>query len=66
MPFNKAGDQMRNWKTAGFAATVIFVVAFPLYIVRITLNKSKIQTEEETQFVGRNSCIECPKKENAL
>jgi len=66
MPFNEVSDTMRNWKIAGFTATVIFVVAFPVYIARITLDKSKAQAEVGAQFVGRNACIECHKKENDL
>ncbi|MDZ7635163.1 MAG: multiheme c-type cytochrome [Bacteroidales bacterium] len=57
---------MRSWKIAGFTATVIFVAAFPVYIARVALNKPEAQAEEGAQFVGRNACIECHKKENDL
>ncbi|HWR74371.1 MAG TPA: tetratricopeptide repeat protein [Bacteroidales bacterium] len=66
MPFNEGSDNMRSWKIAGFTATLIFVAAFPVYIARMALDKSKSQAEEGAQFVGRNTCIECHKKENDL
>ncbi len=66
MPFNEGSDTMRNWKVAGFTATVILVLAFPVYITRMTLEKSKEQVEEGAQFVGRSTCIECHKKEDDL
>ena len=47
-------------------ATVIIVLAFPVYIARMTLEKSKVQVEEGAQFVGRSTCIECHKKEDDL
>ena len=62
MPFNEGSDNMRSWKIAGFTATLIFVAAFPVYIARMALDKSKSQAEEGAQFVGRNTCIECHKK----
>jgi tetratricopeptide (TPR) repeat protein len=57
---------MRNWKIAGFTATVLFVAAFPLYITRMAIESSKGKVEEKAQFVGRKSCIECHKKEDDL
>ena len=66
MPFNEGSDTMRNWKIAGFTATAIFVAAFPVYVARMALDKSKAQAEEGALFVGRNTCIECHKKENDL
>ena len=41
MPFNEGSDTMRTWKIAGFTATVILVIAFPVYIARMALDKSK-------------------------
>ncbi|HWR74481.1 MAG TPA: multiheme c-type cytochrome, partial [Bacteroidales bacterium] len=66
MPFNEGSDTMRTWKIAGFTATIILVIAFPVYIARMALERSKGEVREGAQFVGRNACIECHKKEDDL
>ena len=66
MPFNEGNGNMRPWKIAGFTATVIFVAAFPVYIARMALDRSNSPVDEEAQFVGRSTCIECHKKEDDL
>ena len=52
MPFNAGSDNMRNWKLAGFTATVIFVAAFPVYIARMALNKSKAPARRRSSVCG--------------
>jgi Tfp pilus assembly protein PilF/cytochrome c553 len=66
MRFKQAGNGMRPWKRAGFAATVIFVAAFPVYLARTALERQRAETASGPYFVGRNSCIECHKKEDDL
>ncbi len=66
MPSDAGNDIMRKWKITGFVATVVFVAAFPLYISRMAIEKSRGQVEEKAQFVGRQTCIECHKKEDDL
>jgi tetratricopeptide (TPR) repeat protein len=66
MRFKEAENGMRPWKRAGFAATVILVAAFPVYLARTALEKQKAETESGACFVGRNACIECHKIEDDL
>lgn len=66
MPYNEGSIGMGPWKRAGFAATVIIVAAFPLYLARTALEKQKAGIPEQNYFVGRSACIECHKKEDAL
>ena len=62
MPFDSGNDPMKSWKLAGFTATAMLVMAFPVYMVRTAIEKSNASAEEGAQFVGRQTCIECHKK----
>ncbi len=66
MPFDAGNDPMKSWKFAGFAATAFFVVAFPAYMIRTAIERSDISAKTGAQFVGRQTCIECHKKEDDL
>jgi tetratricopeptide (TPR) repeat protein len=57
---------MKHWKIAGFAATILFVASFPVYVLRMALERSGDEVTEGAQFVGRETCVECHKKENDL
>ncbi len=66
MQFKQEENGMRPWRRAGFAATVIFVAAFPVYLARTALERQKAETASGACFVGRNACIECHKIEDDL
>lgn len=66
MPFDPATGTMNNWRTTGFIATVVIVLAFPLYIARTVVERSKPSQQSGPFFTGRTSCIECHKKEDDL
>jgi tetratricopeptide (TPR) repeat protein len=66
MPFSKGNIGMRPWKAAGFTATIIIVVSFPIYIARTAPDRSGEKTGKQVFFTGRNSCVECHKKEDDL
>lgn len=58
-----------NWKITGFIATLIIVLAFPLYIWKAInidgFRQDDIQLKQ-TEFVGSNTCVECHKSEYDL
>lgn len=66
MPSDQGNGDMRNWKTAGFIATVVIVLSFPLYLTRIMIERSDHPVVSGPLFVGRASCVECHKIENDL
>jgi tetratricopeptide (TPR) repeat protein len=66
MPFSKGNDYMSPWKVAGFVATIVFVISFPLYIARTAPERTGDKDKAAPYFTGRSSCIECHKKEDDL
>ena len=64
-------DQIRtknliNWKLTGFVATVLIVIAFPLYLMSHGSPEEHVNTEGKAQYVGRESCKECHQQEYDL
>jgi tetratricopeptide (TPR) repeat protein len=57
---------MKYWKKIGFIATLVIVLAFPAYVTRIFIERSKPAVQAGPFFTGRASCIECHKKEDDL
>ena len=57
---------MKYWKRTGFIATVVIVLAFPAYLTRIYLERSRPAFTTGPFFTGRASCVECHKKEDDL
>lgn len=57
---------MKYWKHTGFIATIVIVLSFPIYLVRITIERERPHSDQGAFFTGRTSCIECHKKENDL
>jgi tetratricopeptide (TPR) repeat protein len=57
---------MIQWKRTGLVATIVIVLAFPLYLARITVERSRSVVQTGPFFTGRASCIECHKKEDDL
>lgn len=54
---------MKNWKTSGIIASVIIVLAIPLYIL-IQLNSDNSgELHEGTSFIGKERCVDCHKIE---
>lgn len=62
----RSDPSMTSWKKAGFIATLIIVLAFPAYLIRIWILRSKPVIPSEAFYTGRASCIECHKKEDDL
>ena len=56
---------MEQWKKIGFFATVIIVLAFPLYLLRIAFFDvgDPDQLNPGLHYVGSETCIECHKQE---
>ncbi len=57
---------MTSWRKTGFIATIIIVLAFPVYLVRIAIERSNPVMQSGPFYTGRASCIECHKKEDDL
>ncbi len=57
---------LASWKKTGFIATIVIVLAFPAYLIRIAILRSKPVIPAEAYFTGRASCVECHKKEDDL
>lgn len=59
-------QDMKQWKRIGLVATILIVLAFPAYIIRIVIERSKPVIHAGPSYTGRASCIECHKKEDDL
>jgi tetratricopeptide (TPR) repeat protein len=57
---------MKLWRRTGLIATIVIVLAFPAYLIRIGIERSKPVTRSGPFFTGRASCVECHKKEDDL
>lgn len=57
---------MRNWQITGFIATLVIVMTFPLYLIRVAYLSDDAVDHTEAQFVGAQTCIECHKMEYDL
>jgi len=66
MLFRTFTGTMKNWKITGLIATIVIVLAFPVYIVRVEIERNKHKEKSGPAFTGRSSCIECHKKEDDL
>ncbi|MCF8381912.1 MAG: tetratricopeptide repeat protein [Bacteroidales bacterium] len=66
MRSDSAKEIMKHWKITGYIATVVIVFAFPIYLVRIAIERSAPEIQSGPFFTGRESCVECHKKENDL
>ncbi len=54
---------MKNWKTTGIIASLIIVLAIPLYILlHLSSDKSNMLHEGAT-FIGKERCVDCHKIE---
>lgn len=63
MPSDPVSESFATWKKAGFIATLVMVLAFPVYVVRHFIEKSHSTMQDGPVFVGRQTCVECHKKE---
>jgi predicted CXXCH cytochrome family protein len=56
---------MRNWKITGFIATIVIILAIPIYYLKVeygrTLQHETVK-EPPATFVGSKKCIDCHKK----
>lgn len=52
-----------KWRLTGYAATLVIVLSMPLYLI---IHKPYQQTaiNNEPQFVGRETCVECHQQEH--
>ena len=57
---------MKDWKKTGFIATIVIVLAFPVYLGRVLYQRSRPAEDSGPFYTGRVSCIECHKKEDDL
>ncbi len=57
---------MKNWKITGLIATIIIVLSLPTYLVLKYTNNKADNNPSVAQFVGRENCIDCHKKEYDL
>jgi tetratricopeptide (TPR) repeat protein len=57
---------MRNWRIAGFVATIVIVLAFPAYYLKVKYigpSQSGNRVGSAATFVGSQKCMDCHKKE---
>ena len=54
---------MRRWKIIGLVATLIIVLALPLYVLRQNMKHPTTAPVPEATFVTSKACITCHKKE---
>lgn len=59
-------DRLSTWKHIGFIATAILVAAFPVYLVRTTIERHGEEKDTGPYFTGAATCIECHKREYDL
>ena len=57
---------MRNWKIIGFAATVVIILSFPLYLIKFSYTKKAEMRQDYVAYTGGESCTECHKLEHDL
>lgn len=57
---------MKYWKKTGFIATIVIVLAIPVYLGRVLYQRSRPAPDSGPYYTGRASCIECHKKEDDL
>jgi tetratricopeptide (TPR) repeat protein len=57
---------IKNWRRIGLIATWVIVLAFPAYMLRMVIERSRTPVKTGPVFTGRASCIECHKKEDDL
>jgi tetratricopeptide (TPR) repeat protein len=57
---------LKYWKKTGLIATIVIVLAFPVYLVRIYFERSRPEISSGPNYTGRASCIECHKREDDL
>jgi Tfp pilus assembly protein PilF len=57
---------LKQWRKTGLIATIIIVLSFPAYMIRIAVERSKSVIQTGPFYTGRASCIECHKKEDDL
>ena len=56
---------MRNWKITGFIATIVIILAIPIYYLKVEYGRT-LQHEKEGEppatFAGSKKCMDCHKK----
>ena len=56
---------MKYWKKIGFAATIVIIISFPLYLIRSFVAGSSGNQETGTEtavYVGGDQCIDFTRK----
>jgi tetratricopeptide (TPR) repeat protein len=57
---------MTKWKTTGIIATIVIILAIPLYTLKTTYLRplpDRLETYPVSTFVGSKKCMDCHKKE---
>jgi len=54
---------MKNWKLTGFIATLVIVLAIPIYVVTFYLKDPAQNLTDEAKYIGRDRCKDCHQKE---
>jgi Tfp pilus assembly protein PilF len=54
---------MRNWKITGILATLVIVLALPIYVLKQKNRQVTVETAQAVAFVGSEACAKCHKKE---
>ncbi len=58
---------MKDWRTVGFAATVVIVISLPLYLLKTSLFDTRSgDTVAPVDYAGGHTCTECHKIEHDL
>ena len=61
MPETKKTPALSTWKKTGFIATVLILLAFPLYLIRAHFSNTGTRgtQQESAVYVGGDKCIDC-------
>ncbi len=62
MPESRNIPDNQAWKKAGFIATIVILVSFPLFLVRFYLTGDRtasVNPATKAHYVGGDQCIEC-------
>lgn len=59
-------QHLNIWKLAGYVSLLVIVLSFPVYLIRHSIKNIRQVPVNEVTFVGRETCVECHKKEYDL
>jgi len=59
-------EDLKIWRIVGIIATLVIVLAIPVYLIKQTIEKKRPASSivlQSAEFVGRQKCIDCHKAE---